>query len=105
MTAAGTSGEIDAVDYPADAFRRLLGVNVMGTFLVVQAAVKVMQAQKVGGSVVLIASMSGSVANKGVNISAYNSSKSAILQMARSLARSQWNGAILQTILLFASTH
>ncbi|KAF8850911.1 NAD(P)-binding protein [Acephala macrosclerotiorum] len=51
--------KIDAVDYPADAFRRLLGVNVMGTFLVVQAAVKVMQAQKVGGSVVLIASMSG----------------------------------------------
>jgi NAD(P)-dependent dehydrogenase (short-subunit alcohol dehydrogenase family) len=64
VTAAGTSGKIDAVDYPADAFRRLLDVNIMGTFLVVQAAVRVMQRQKVEGSVVLIASMSGSVANK-----------------------------------------
>lgn len=64
MTAAGISGKIDAVDYPADTFRRILDVNVMGTFLVVQAAVRVIQREKVGGSVVLIASMSGSVANK-----------------------------------------
>ncbi|CZR63504.1 related to 2,5-dichloro-2,5-cyclohexadiene-1,4-diol dehydrogenase [Phialocephala subalpina] len=92
VTAAGTSGKIDAVDYPADAFRKLLDVNVMGTFLVVQAAVRVMQRQKVGGSVVLIASMSGSVANKGVNTSAYNSSKSAILQLARSLAM-EWGNS------------
>lgn len=76
-----------------------------------------MQKQKVGGSVVLIASMSGSVANKvwlmnpiffclihslmendiahidqGVNTSAYNTSKSAILQLARSLA-SEWGNS------------
>jgi NAD(P)-dependent dehydrogenase (short-subunit alcohol dehydrogenase family) len=64
VTAAGNSGEIDAVDYPPNDFRKLLDINVMGTFLVVQAAVKVMQKQKSKGSVVLIASMSGSVANK-----------------------------------------
>lgn len=92
VTAAGISGKIDAVDYPADTFRRILDVNVMGTFLVVQAAVRVMQREKVGGSVVLIASMSGSVANKGVNTSAYNTSKSAVLQMARSLAM-EWGNS------------
>lgn len=31
VTAAGMSGEIDAVDYPANAFRRMLDTNVMGT--------------------------------------------------------------------------
>jgi len=64
VTAAGISGEVDAVDYAPDDFRRLLDVNVMGTFLVVQAAAKVMLQHGLGGSVVLVASMSGSVANK-----------------------------------------
>ncbi|KAK0119789.1 hypothetical protein ONS95_011221 [Cadophora gregata] len=89
VTAAGISGEVDAVDYTPDDFRRLLDVNVMGTFLVVQAAAKVILRQGFGGSVVLIASMSGSVANKGVHTSAYNSSKAAVQQLARSLA-SEW---------------
>jgi NAD(P)-dependent dehydrogenase (short-subunit alcohol dehydrogenase family) len=64
VTTAGSSGEIDAMDYPPEDFRRLLDINVMGTFLVVQAAARVMREQKSAGSVVLIASMSGSVANK-----------------------------------------
>lgn len=34
LTAGGISGEIDAVDYPAEDFRKLLDINVMGTFLV-----------------------------------------------------------------------
>jgi len=64
LTAAGISGEIDAVDYQAEDFRKLLDINVMGTFLIVQACVRVIQRQESGGSIVLIASMSGSVANK-----------------------------------------
>lgn len=64
VTCAGISGETDAVDIPADAFRKLLDVNVMGTFLVVQAAGKVMLRQRSSGSIVLVASMSGHVANK-----------------------------------------
>ncbi|KAE8447694.1 hypothetical protein EG329_010501 [Mollisiaceae sp. DMI_Dod_QoI] len=98
VTAAGISGEIDAVDYPAESFRRMLEVNVMGTFLVVQAAARVMQKQQVAGSVVLIASMSGSVANKGVNTAAYNTSKSAVLQLARSLAMEWGNSPSHPTI-------
>ncbi|KAH7411046.1 hypothetical protein BKA64DRAFT_662571 [Cadophora sp. MPI-SDFR-AT-0126] len=89
VTAAGISGEVDAVDYEPDDFRRLLDVNVVGTFLIVQAAAKVMLNHGLGGSVILVASMSGSVANKGVHTSAYNSSKAAVQQLARSLA-SEW---------------
>ncbi|KAH7354994.1 putative short-chain dehydrogenase [Rhexocercosporidium sp. MPI-PUGE-AT-0058] len=78
VTAAGISGEVDAVDYTPEDFRRFLDVDVMGYV-------------ETGswGCVVLIASMSGSVANKGVHTSAYNSSKAAVQQLARSLA-SEW---------------
>ncbi|TVY54108.1 D-arabinitol 2-dehydrogenase [ribulose-forming] [Lachnellula cervina] len=89
VTTAGISGESDAVDYPPEDFRRVFDINVMGTFLVVQAAARVMREQKAAGSVVLIASMSGSVANRGVNTAAYNSSKAAVQQLARSLA-AEW---------------
>ncbi len=64
VTCAGISGEVDAVDYIVEDFRRLLDVNIVGTFLIVQAASRVILSQGLGGSVVLIASMSGSVANK-----------------------------------------
>lgn len=64
VTTAGTSGEADAVDYPPEDFRRLLDLNVTGTFLVAQAAARIMREQKVKGSMVLVASMSGHGANK-----------------------------------------
>ncbi|KAJ3512953.1 hypothetical protein NLJ89_g3221 [Agrocybe chaxingu] len=39
-----------------------------------------------GGSIVLVASMSGSITNRGHKWVAYNASKAAVLQMARSMA-------------------
>lgn len=33
MTLAGKSGETDAIDYPAEEFRKWLEVNVIGTVL------------------------------------------------------------------------
>jgi NAD(P)-dependent dehydrogenase (short-subunit alcohol dehydrogenase family) len=68
VTCAGISGEVDAVDYPPEAFRKLLDVNIMGTFLVVQAAARVMQKQNSSGSVVLIASISGHITNKACHL-------------------------------------
>lgn len=64
VTCAGISGEVDAADYPPEAFRKLLDINIMGTFLPVQAAGRVMQKQKSSGSVILVASISGHVSNK-----------------------------------------
>ncbi|KAF4632154.1 hypothetical protein G7Y89_g5983 [Cudoniella acicularis] len=81
-------GESDAVTYPVDAFRKILDVNIMGTFLIVQACAKIMR-EEGGGSIVMIASMSGTIANKGVHTSAYNASKAAVLQLGRNLA-AEW---------------
>lgn len=48
-----------------------------------------MHRANVPGSIVLIASMSGHISNRGINTSAYNASKAAIHQLARSLA-AEW---------------
>ncbi|KAL2014301.1 hypothetical protein VTN00DRAFT_1826 [Thermoascus crustaceus] len=89
VTCAGVSGRVPAVDYPVDDFRRIVDINLVGTFIVAQAAAREMRNQNVSGSIVLVASMSGWGSNKGLDTSAYNSSKSAVLQLGRSLA-AEW---------------
>jgi NAD(P)-dependent dehydrogenase (short-subunit alcohol dehydrogenase family) len=89
---AAISGESDACDYPTETFRRILDVNITGTFLTARAVAKEMHSAKVTGSIVLIASMSGHVSNKGINTSAYNASKAAVHQLGRSLA-AEWGHA------------
>ncbi|KAF2735596.1 NAD(P)-binding protein [Polyplosphaeria fusca] len=89
VACAGISGEADACSYSMSDFRHILDVNVSGTFLAAQAVAQEMRRERVGGSMVFVASMSGSVSNRGLNTSAYNASKSALLQLARSLA-AEW---------------
>ncbi|EGO03650.1 hypothetical protein SERLA73DRAFT_175206 [Serpula lacrymans var. lacrymans S7.3] len=83
---AGVHASIPALSYSADDFRKLIDVNVTGVFLTAQAAAQQMVNLGSPGSIVLIGSMSGSVANQGTTFVAYNTSKGAVLQMARSLA-------------------
>lgn len=64
VTCAGISGRVPAVDYPIDDFRRIVDVNLVGTFIVAQAAAREMRKQNVPGSMVFVASMSGSATNK-----------------------------------------
>ncbi|EDU50154.1 D-arabinitol 2-dehydrogenase [Pyrenophora tritici-repentis Pt-1C-BFP] len=64
-------------------------VNITGVMMTAQAAAKQMIKFGNGGSIVLIASMSGSVANRGLICSAYNASKAGVIQLARNLA-SEW---------------
>jgi NAD(P)-dependent dehydrogenase (short-subunit alcohol dehydrogenase family) len=89
VSCAAISGESDACDYPASVFRQILDVNITGTFLVARAVANEMHRANVTGSIVLIASMSGHVSNRGINTSAYNASKAAVHQLARSLA-AEW---------------
>jgi NAD(P)-dependent dehydrogenase (short-subunit alcohol dehydrogenase family) len=89
VTCAAISGESDACRYPAAIFRQILDVNITGTFLVARAVANEMHRAHVTGSMVLIASMSGHVSNRGINTSAYNASKAAVHQLARSLA-AEW---------------
>jgi len=78
--------EKDVLDYPADEFKEVMGVNVDGVLFTAQAAGRQMRRFGNKGSIILIASMSGSITNHGHAWVAYNSSKSAVLQMARSMA-------------------
>jgi NAD(P)-dependent dehydrogenase (short-subunit alcohol dehydrogenase family) len=71
----------------------MLDFNTTGTFLTARAVAKEMRAAKVTGSIVLIASMSGHVSNKGINMSVYCASKAAVHQLERSLAA---EGAMLR---------
>ncbi|RDW61409.1 D-arabinitol 2-dehydrogenase [Coleophoma crateriformis] len=89
VACAGISHGSSALDYDINDFRRVVEINLNGTFICAQAAARIIAKQQVPGSVVLIASMSGSVSNKGVDTAAYNSSKSAVLQLGRSLA-AEW---------------
>ncbi len=89
VACAGVSDKDPATEFSVDRFRRLMDINVTGTFLSAQAVAREMRKANVSGSMVLVASMSGTNVNKGVDTAAYNTSKSGVLQLARSLA-SEW---------------
>ncbi|KAG9247569.1 hypothetical protein BJ878DRAFT_555254 [Calycina marina] len=86
IAAAGINHECPAIDYPKVEVDRILGINVMGCFLTAQAVARQMKKFGEGGSIVMIASMSAHIANKGSEFALYNSSKAAVLQLARNLA-------------------
>ena len=66
IAAAGIQQETSALDYTAADSDRMLGVNVTGVLLTAQAVARQMVRLKQEGSLVLIASMSGTVANRGL---------------------------------------
>ena len=86
---AGIVGCTHALELSEQEWRRTLDVNTTGGFLCAQAAARIMQRQGTGGSIVLIASISGHRVNFPQPQVAYNVSKTALLHMARSLA-AEW---------------
>lgn len=87
---AGISGDGPSLDWPVEDWKRIHDVNVLGTFICAREAARRMKEQNVSSaSIVMIASMSGHTANKGVDGTAYNASKAAVQQTARSFA-SEW---------------
>jgi NAD(P)-dependent dehydrogenase (short-subunit alcohol dehydrogenase family) len=70
-------------DATPEHWRRVLGVNVIGTALVSKHAIPHMK-KRDSGSIVNIASMSGIIAQP--NFATYNSSKGAVLTMTRCMA-------------------
>jgi len=76
----------DCLNYPAEEFREVVDVNTNGVLFTAQAAGRQMAKFKRPGSIILIASMSGSITNRDHAWISYNTSKSAVLQMARSMA-------------------
>lgn len=86
LACAGIQQETPALDSTMEDTDRMVGVNISGTFMTAQAVARQMRRLETPGSMVLIASMSGTIANKGLNCAAYNASKAGVIQLARNLA-------------------
>lgn len=90
INAAGIAdSNIKAETYDAEKFRRLIDINITGSFLVAQAVGNQMIKSGKGGSIINIASMSGSVVNYPQEQSCYNASKAGVIQLTKSLA-AEW---------------
>lgn len=66
IAAAGIQQETAALDYSAADSDRMLSVNVTGSLMTAQAVARQMIRLERPGSIALIASMSGSVVNRGL---------------------------------------
>ncbi|KAF2874281.1 hypothetical protein BDV95DRAFT_487401 [Massariosphaeria phaeospora] len=86
VAAAGIQQCTSALDYSAEDIARMLSVNYTGVFLSARACARQMYKYKNQGSMCLVASMSGSIANRGFIAPVYNSSKAAVIQLAKNLA-------------------
>ncbi|KAK7421667.1 hypothetical protein QQZ08_009841 [Neonectria magnoliae] len=89
IAAAGINQETPALEYTAEDADRMMSINFTGCFMTAQAAARQMIRLKQPGSICLIASMSATIANKGMIAPVYNPSKAAVVQLSRNLA-SEW---------------
>lgn len=89
LTGRGASSNIPAEGYDIEMFRRLIDINLTGTFVSAQAVGNAMIKQGSGGSMVFIASMSGHIVNYPQQQSCYNASKAGVIMLGKSLA-AEW---------------
>jgi NAD(P)-dependent dehydrogenase (short-subunit alcohol dehydrogenase family) len=85
VNCAGIANAAPAEEMPLSQWQHMLDVNLTGVFLSCQAEGKVMLPRR-EGSIVNIASMSGSIVNRGILQAHYNSSKAAVMHLTKSLA-------------------
>ena len=85
VNCAGIANAAAAEEMPLAQWQRMLDVNLTGVFLSCQAEGKVMLPRR-EGSIVNIASMSGTIVNRGILQAHYNSSKAAVMHLTKSLA-------------------
>jgi NAD(P)-dependent dehydrogenase (short-subunit alcohol dehydrogenase family) len=88
VNSAGICVWASAEEMTEEQWDNVLDVNLKGTFLCCQAAGRIMIAQG-SGSIINIASMSGSIINRPQCQAGYNSSKAAVIHLTRSLA-AEW---------------
>lgn len=88
VNAAGIARSSPAEDMDPAEWQLVYDIDVTGLFLCCQAQGRVMLSRG-RGSIVNIASMSGTIANRGLKQVHYNSAKAAVMQMSTSLA-AEW---------------
>lgn len=85
VNSAGIAGSnVPLADYPVDEFKRIMEINLLGTFHVNRVVVAAMRAQQYG-RIVNIASVAGKEGNP--NASAYSASKAAVIGLTKSLGK------------------
>jgi NAD(P)-dependent dehydrogenase (short-subunit alcohol dehydrogenase family) len=90
IASAGMDGAADdALEIPVEEFRKVLEVNVLGLFIAARAAAERMALDRLGGAIVLVASVNGLIAEP--EFADYNTSKGGAVMLARSLAK-DWAG-------------
>jgi NAD(P)-dependent dehydrogenase (short-subunit alcohol dehydrogenase family) len=85
VNSAGIANAAPAEDMPLTQWQRVIDINVTGVFLSCQAEARPMLSRG-QGSIVNIASMSGSIVNRGLMQAHYNASKAAVIHLSKSLA-------------------
>jgi NAD(P)-dependent dehydrogenase (short-subunit alcohol dehydrogenase family) len=97
VVSAGITGpNVPLADYPTDAWRQVMAVNVNGPFYVNRAIVPHMIARNYG-RIVNIASVAGKEGNP--NASAYSSSKAAVIAMTKSLGKELARTGVLVNVV------
>lgn len=86
LIAAAAVQQITLVlDYTAEDINKILEINYTGVFLAATAVAEQIIKYKCKGLIVLVASISGFVANKGLISPVYNSLKAAVIQLGKCL--------------------
>ncbi len=85
VNSAGIADAAPAEEMPLDQWRRVVDIDLTGVFLSCQAEARAMLHHG-RGSIVNIASMSGSIVNRGLQQAHYNAAKAGVVQLTRSLA-------------------
>ena len=82
---AGISNEVAVEDDTYEDWKKIIEVNLNGTFLTAQAAGRVMLKQG-GGSIICTASMSAHIVNVPQREASYAASKAGVIQMSKAMA-------------------
>ena len=91
VNSAGVTVWGESAEVPAAEWRKVIDINLTGTFLTCQAFARAVFAAGGTGTVVNISSMSGFIVNIPQAQASYNASKAAVDQLTRSLAV-EWIG-------------
>lgn len=86
---AGTSWGAPAETHPADAWMKVMNLNVNATFFLSQAVARRSMIPRKRGKIINMASIAGLSGGIGMSTAAYNTSKAAVINLTRSLA-AEW---------------
>lgn len=89
VTAAGIVENFEAENYAYDRWKKIIDINLNGSFLFAKEAGKYWVENEIKGNLILVSSMSAKICVRPQKQAAYNASKGAVSLLGRSLA-TEW---------------